>query len=89
MPQGMGEKQAMNEKPVNEMSKEEVLQWLKCRREEPLYVESDEQEGMSLCYVNPAIVQDGEEKQDDPNAKVEKTSEKLPTPAKSVARSQK
>jgi hypothetical protein len=50
-----------NQKPVNEMNQEEIRAWLKRRQQSPIYTGSDEQEGMSLCYVNPSLVHDADE----------------------------
>lgn len=48
----------MNDKPVNEMNKAEILKLLEQRRNEPLYVGSEEFDGMTFCYVNPELVED-------------------------------
>ncbi len=67
----------MSEKPVSEMTTEELLRWFEQRRQQPLYVGSDEYEGMSFCYVNPAIVEEESPKE---NALAKKEEPALPTP---------
>ena len=67
VPEAMGGKRTMSEKEISQMSKEEVLQWIKRRQQQPLYVASDECDGMSLCYVNPEFVEEDAENESQVN----------------------
>jgi hypothetical protein len=54
----------MNEQPkdVKDLQGEELIQWLKSRA--PLFTDSVEFEGMSLCFVNPELVEEEAPKQE-------------------------
>jgi hypothetical protein len=43
-------------KDVKDLAGEELIQWAKSRT--PLFTDSVEFDGMSLCYVNPELVEE-------------------------------
>lgn len=53
----------MNEQemPVREMNEQEFDEWFEHQLKNPLYIDSDYFEGMSLSYANPALFDDGDE----------------------------
>lgn len=40
---------------MDKRSKEELLKWFEERQKNPIYVDSEEFDGMSICYANPCI----------------------------------
>ena len=51
----------MSEQSKPKRNKEELLKWFEERQKHPLFVDSEEFDGMSICYANPELVVDEDE----------------------------
>jgi len=47
---------------INELDDQKLIEWFKSRK--PLFTDSTEYEGMSLCFVNPELLEEEAQQQE-------------------------